>query len=453
MQYLIKSHTFKTIALAFPILAFSITLSIAISSSTVHAGQIPPPPPLAVKAYVLKDFNSNMIVAEQNGSGKVEPASLTKLMTAYVVFSALQNGHLQLSQTLPVSEKAWKTEGSKMFIEPNKPVTVDELLHGMIIVSGNDASVALAEGVASTEELFAGMMNKQAARLGMINTHFMNATGLPDAQHYTTAHDLSLLASALIRDFPSEYKRLYAIKEYCYPNVRTAPEPPLNCKKNKQFVKDSCYFDKNGELISNQPEACKLAQKLESQSCNNKCLGITQLNRNRLLWADPTVDGMKTGHTESAGFCLISSAKRGGAAQEHRFISVVLGAPNDSARATESQKLLNFGFQFYDATLVYKKAQPINIAKVWKGRANTVNAIVTGDLYLTLPKGEYARVKATITSQQPLIAPVAKGQVIGKINFILDNKIIGSHNLVAAQDVAIAGAFGRLWDSFKLLFQ
>ena len=398
MQHLIKLHALRTTALAFQMLTFSITLSIALSSGSVQAGQIPPPPPLAVKAYVLKDFNSNMIVAEQNGSGKVEPASLTKLMTAYVVFSALQNGHLQLSQTLPVSEKAWKIEGSKMFIEPNKPVIVDELLHGMIIQSGNDASVALAEGVASTEELFAGMMNKEAARLGMINTHYINATGLPDIQHYTTAHDLSLLASALIHDFPNEYKRLYSIKEYTYNN-------------------------------------------------------ITQPNRNRLLWADPTVDGMKTGHTESAGFCLISSAKRGVGAQEHRFISVVLGAPNDSARATESQKLLNFGFQFYDATLVYKKGQAINVAKVWKGQTSTVNATVANDLYLTLPKGEYARVKAITTSQQPLVAPITKGQVIGKISFILDNKIIDSRNLVAAQNVAIAGLFGRLWDSFKLLFQ
>ena len=398
MQHLIKSPAFQT-SLFFKRIALTFAVLImAVISSTVQAAQIPPPPPLAVKAYVLKDFNSNMIVAEQNGSGKVEPASLTKLMTAYIVFGALKNGHLQLTQTLPVSEKAWKIEGSKMFIEPNKPVIVDDLLHGMIIQSGNDASIALAEGVASTEELFAGMMNKEAARLGMLNTHFMNATGLPDPQHYTTAHDLSLLATALIHDFPVEYKRLYSIKEYTYNN-------------------------------------------------------ITQPNRNRLLWADPTVDGMKTGHTESAGFCLISSAKRGEAGQEHRFISVVLGAPNDSARATESQKLLNFGFQFYDATLVYKQAQAINTAKVWKGQNNTVNATVADDLYLTLPKGEYARVKATITSQQPLIAPIAKGQVIGKINFTLDNKVIDSRNLVAAQEVAIAGFFGRLWDSFKLLFQ
>ena len=373
-------------------------ISAALTSEVVLAMQIPPPPPLGVKAYVLKDFNSNTIVAEQNGASKVEPASLTKLMTAYVVFGALKNGHLQLSQVLPVSEKAWKVEGSKMFIEPNKPVTVDELLHGVIIQSGNDASIALAEGVASTEKLFAGMMNNEAARMGMKNTHFVNATGLPDPQHYTTAHDLSIIAAALIHDFPDEYKRFYSTKGYTYNN-------------------------------------------------------ITQPNRNRLLWTDPSVDGMKTGHTESAGFCLISSAKRSQAGHEHRLISVVLGAPNDSARATESQKLLNFGFQYYDSTLVYKKAQPINTIKVWKGQSNSIAATVLDDLYLTLPKGEYARVKATIISQQPLIAPVTKGQIIGKINFSLDEKIIYTHNLIAAQDVAVAGIFGRLWDSLKLLFQ
>ena len=379
------------------VLSLSI-LTATIASPAVQAMQIPPPPPLAVKAYVLKDFNSNMIVAEQNGAGKVEPASLTKLMTAYVVFNAIKNGHLQLTQILPVSEKAWKVEGSKMFIEPNKPVTVDELLHGVIIQSGNDSSIALAEGVASTEELFAGMMNKEAARMGMKNTHFVNATGLPDPQHYTSAHDLSLLASALIHDFPEEYKRFYSTKGYTYNN-------------------------------------------------------ITQPNRNRLLWADPSVDGMKTGHTESAGYCLISSAKRGPAGQEHRFISVVLGAPNDSARATESQKLLNFGFQFYDATLVYRKAQTISTLKVWKGQSNSIAATVADDLYLTLPKGEYARVKASITSQQPLIAPIAKGQIIGKISFTLDDKIIYTRNLIAAQEVAAAGIFGKLWDSLKLLLQ
>jgi D-alanyl-D-alanine carboxypeptidase (penicillin-binding protein 5/6) len=376
---------------------FTATLTFILSSLLIgnaQAADIPPAPTLAVKSYVLRDFNSGNIVAQQASTERVEPASLTKIMTAYVVFKALKNGHLQPDQTLPVSVKAWKVEGSKMFIEPNKPVTVDELVHGMIIQSGNDASITLAEGVAVTEEAFADMMNKEAARLGMKNTHYMNATGLPDPQHYTTAYDLSLLATALIRDFPDQYKRLYSVKEYTY----------------------------------------------------NK---ITQPNRNRLLWLDPFVDGMKTGHTNTAGYCLISSAKR----SDTRLISVVLGAPSEGARATESQKLLNYGFQFYESQLVYKYGQAVSTLKVWKGVENTIAATVANDLYITLPKGEYSRVKATVTSKQPLIAPIAANQEIGSIQFTLDGKVIHEGKLVAAKKVEVAGLFGRLWDSIKLMFQ
>jgi len=368
-------------------------LSFAFVSGT-QAADIPPPPTLAVKAFLLKDFSSGNIIAQEKSNERIEPASLTKLMTAYLSFKALKNGHLQLTQTLPVSVKAWKVEGSKMFIEPNKPVTVDELLHGTITQSGNDSSIALAEGIAVTEEAFAAMMNKEAARLGMTNTHYMNATGLPDPQHYTTAYDLSVLATALIRDFPDQYKRLYASKEYTY----------------------------------------------------NK---ITQPNRNRLLWLDPFVDGVKTGHTQTAGYCLISSAKRG----DTRLISVVLGAPSDSARATESQKLLNYGFQFYESKLVYKAGTAISTLKVWKGADNTIAATVPSDLLITLPKGEYARVKAKVTSKQPLLAPIAKGQEIGLIQFTLDDKVIHERKLVAAKEVVIAGMFGRMWDSIKLMLQ
>jgi len=375
----------------------SATLCAALSFSPfAHAdsAQIAPPPSLAVKAYLLKDFNSGHVIATQNANMRIEPASLTKIMTAYLSFKAIKNGHLQLTQTLPVSETAWKVEGSKMFIEPNKPVTVDELLHGMIIVSGNDASITLAEGIASTEELFASMMNKEAQRLGMKNTHYMNATGLPDPQHYTTAEDLSILASALIRDFPEDYKRLYSVKEYAYNNIK-------------------------------------------------------QPNRNRLLWLDPNVDGMKTGHTESAGYCLISSAKR----DSTRRISVILGAPTDAARATESQKLLNYGFQFFDSTPVYKRGQTINQLRVWKGAENMVASTVASDLYLTLPKGEYANVKAVISSTQPLIAPIKKGQVIGTVKFMLNGKVVEQRSIVAAKAVDTAGILGRAWDSIKLLLQ
>lgn len=358
-----------------------------------HA-EVTPPPNLAVNAYILKDFNSGSIVAGYKENNRVEPASLTKIMTAYLVFEAVQNRYLKLDQTLPVSEKAWKIEGSKMFIEPNKPVAVDELLHGLIIQSGNDASITLAEGIAGSEEQFADLMNKKAAKLGMKNTHYMNATGLPDPQHYTTAYDLSLLASALIRDFPLDYKRLYSMKEYTY----------------------------------------------------NK---ITQPNRNRLLWLDANVDGMKTGHTESAGYCLIASSKR----SDTRLISVVLGAVSEASRAIESQKLLNYGFQFFESTLVYRQGQSINALRVWKGNEKLVNATVARDVYFSLPKGDYARVKASMTSQQPLVAPVKANQVVGKIIFTLDGKPLTERPLIAVKAVEAGGFFSRMLDSIKLMLQ
>jgi serine-type D-Ala-D-Ala carboxypeptidase (penicillin-binding protein 5/6) len=356
--------------------------------------EVTPPPKLAVNAYLLKDFSSNSTLAGFKEHERVEPASLTKIMTAYLTFEAVQNRHLKLDQTIPVSEKAWKVEGSKMFIEPNKPVTVDELLNGLIIQSGNDASIALAESIAGSEEQFADLMNKKAKQLGMKNTHFMNATGLPDPEHYTTAYDLSLLASALIRDYPLDYKRLYSIKEYTY----------------------------------------------------NK---IKQPNRNRLLWLDANVDGMKTGHTNSAGYCLIASSKR----NETRLISVILGAVSESSRAIESQKLLNYGFQFFETTTVYKQGQAINALRVWKGADKTVNATVANDVYFALPKGDYARVKATMTSKQPLIAPIKANQTIGKITFSLDGKLLAEHPLVAAKNVSEGGFFSRLVDSIKLMME
>ncbi len=358
------------------------------------AAPLAPPPALAVKAYLLKDFNSGTIIAANKKDERIEPASLTKIMTAYLTFDAIEHGRLKLNQILPLSEKAWKIEGSKMFIDPKVPVTVDELLHGMIIQSGNDASITLAIGVSGSEEQFADMMNKQAIKLGMTSTHFTNATGLPDKNHYTTAQDLMTLATALIRDFPQEYKRLYSVKEYTY----------------------------------------------------NK---ITQPNRNRLLWLDPNVDGMKTGHTDTAGYCLIASSKH----DSTRLISVVLGAENESMRAIESQKLLNYGFQFFESTLVYKQNQAINTLRVYKGQDKTMVATVSNDFYLTLPKGDYAQVKASMTSQQPLIAPIKAGQTIGKITFSLDGKIINEQALVAAKNVDEAGFFGRIADSIRLMIQ
>ncbi len=372
----------------------SLIALIHVSFASADSAQIAPPPDLAVKAYLLKDFNSGHVISTKNSNMRIEPASLTKIMTAYLSFKALKNGHLSLTQTLPVSEIAWKVEGSKMFIEPNMPVMVDELLHGMIIQSGNDASIALAEGIATTEMQFSEMMNKEAQRLGMKNTHYMNATGLPDPQHYTTAEDLAILATALIHDFPDQYQRLYSVKEYTY----------------------------------------------------NK---ITQPNRNRLLWLDPSVDGMKTGHTESAGYCLISSAKRDGV----RRISIVLGATTDAARAAESQKLLNYGFQYFDSKLVYRQGQAINQIKVWKGNENQVAMTVADDLFLMVAKGDYVNVKVSTSIKQPLIAPIKKGQVIGAVKFTLNGNVIQERNLVATKSIEAAGIFGRTWDSIKLLLQ
>lgn len=372
----------------------SIVFSVIGLCATLTHAEVTPAPKLAVNAYVLKDFNSNTLLAGYQEHERVEPASLTKIMTAYLTFEAIQNRHLKLDQNIPVSEKAWKVEGSKMFIEPNRAVSVDELLHGLIVQSGNDASIALAESIAGSEEQFADLMNKKAKQLGMKNTRYMNSTGLPDPEHYTTAHDLSLLASALIRDFAFDYKRLYSIKEYTY----------------------------------------------------NK---IKQLNRNRLLWLDANVDGMKTGHTKSAGYCLIASSKRG----ETRLISVILGAVSESSRAIESQKLLNYGFQYFETTSVYKQGHIINALHVWKGEEKTVNATVAKDVYFSLPKGDYARVKATMTSKQPLIAPIKANQNIGKITFTLDGKVLAEHPLVAAKSVNEGGFFSRLVDSIKLMLE
>lgn len=365
------------------------------------AADIPPPPTLAARAYVLLDFNSGGVLAQHNANQRVEPASLTKLMTAYLTFKAIRNGYLKLDQVLPVSEYAWKgggsgcggSKGSCMFIEPNKPVTVDQLLHGMIVISGNDASVALAEGIASSEEAFAELMNKEAARLGLKNSRFKNATGLPEVDHYSTAADLALLAAALVRDFPEEYQRLYSLKEYTWNNIK-------------------------------------------------------QSNRNRLLWLDPHVDGMKTGHTAAAGYCLISSAKRG----DMRLISVLLGAPHNAARAVESQKLLNYGFQFYESRLIYKRGQPVSSLKVRKGKGKEITATVAEDLYITLPKNQIGRLQASIISHQPLIAPINAAQEIGTLQFNLDGKLLLSRPLVAAAEMPVAGLIGRLWDSIRLMF-
>ena len=354
---------------------------------------IPPPPPIAAKAWLLYDFTSAQAITSANEHERVEPASLTKLMTAYLAFAALKQKTLMPEQVVPVSERAWKAPGSRMFIEPRKPVKVDELLHGMITQSGNDACIALAEAIAGSEEVFVQMMNREAQRLGMKDTSFTNATGLPDPKHYSTAYDLALLAAALIRDFP-EYYPLYSLREYRYNN-------------------------------------------------------ITQPNRNRLLWLDPNVDGMKTGYTENAGFCLIASAKRG----TRRLLSVVLGANSDSGRAQESQKLLNYGFQFYDSVKLYDKGHAVSTLEVLKGTESRLKAGFLSDFYVSVPRGLADQLKANLVSMQPLVAPIGVGQKVGTVKVTLQNKLLGEYPVVALQNVAIAGFFGRAWDGMRLWFK
>jgi D-alanyl-D-alanine carboxypeptidase (penicillin-binding protein 5/6) len=369
----------------------------AIVAATAAAQMAPPavvpPPAIAAKSYLLVDVLSGQTLVAQNADEPREPASLTKLMTAYLVFGALRDKQLLPSQMVTVSQKAWRAEGSRMFIDPKKAVSVDELLHGEIVQSGNDAAIALAEAVAGSEEDFVARMNQEAARLGMKHTRFVNATGLPSPQQAATAGDLARVAMAIIRDFPEDYP-LYALKEYRYNN-------------------------------------------------------ITQSNRNRLLWTDPFVDGMKTGFTEAAGYCLIASAKRG----PRRLLSVVMGAGSDAARASESQKLLNYGFQFYDTIQLYQNGQTISTLRVWKGATNSVPVGFVADQYVTLPKSQAQNLKLAMEAVEPLVAPVTRGQSVGAVNVTLEGKPVGQYPLVALDDVAPASLLGRLWDTVRLWFK
>jgi len=355
--------------------------------------EAPPAPQIAARSWLLYDYNSGQTLAASNPQLRIEPASLTKLMTAYLVFSALKQKGLRPDHRVTVSERASRVEGSRMFIEPGRPVTVDELIHGMVVQSGNDACIALAETIAGSEEAFVESMNREAQRLGMRNTHFANSTGLPHPQHYSTAEDLALLAAAVMREFP-EYYPLYSQRQFRYNN-------------------------------------------------------ITQTNRNRLLWTDPTVDGMKTGYTENAGYCLVSSAHRG----ERRLVSVVLGTASEAARAAESQKLLNHGFQAYDGVRLYARNQPVTTMRVWKGALNTLKAGFMRDFYLSLPKGAADKMRATIDSLQPLLAPIRAGQRVATMKVTLDGKPYGEFPVVALEDIPLAGVLGRGWDAIRLFFR
>src|SRR6267142_1512916 len=361
--------------------------------SGVALAAAPQPPVVDARAWLLLDVTSGQAIASRNPQERIEPASLTKLMTAYLAFAALKARSLALGQTIRVSERAWHASGSRMFIEPRKPVTVEELLHGLIIQSGNDASIALAEAVAGSEPAFVERMNREAGRLGMTDTNFTNSSGLPGPGHYSTARDLALITSALIRDYP-EYYKLYSQREYRYND-------------------------------------------------------ITQRNRNQLLWLDPNVDGVKTGHTESAGYCLIASAQRGG----RRLVSVLVGAPSERVRNDESQKLLNFGFQAYEALRLYRKDEEISKLAVWKGSERQLPVGTAADLFVTVPKGTGDKLQAELVSEQPLVAPLAAGQRVATLRLAHEGKPFGEYPVVALRKVEAAGFFRRAWDGIALWFK
>jgi D-alanyl-D-alanine carboxypeptidase (penicillin-binding protein 5/6) len=359
--------------------------------SVVAGAAAPQPPSVIGKAWIVGDLSSGQVLGSQRVDERFEPASLTKLMTAYVVFIALRERKLTLEQQVNVSPRALKVSGARMFIQPRKPVTVDELIRGMVVQSGNDACIALAEALAGSEEAFVQLMNREAQRLGMKNSRFMNASGLPDAQQYSTAQDLYLLAAALIRDFPSEYAQYYSQKEYRYNN-------------------------------------------------------ITQPNGNRLLWIDASVDGVKTGHTEAAGYCLIASSRRGG----RRLLSVLLGSTSEATRAQESLKLLNWGYRFFDAVKLYSAGSSVKPLEVWKGEKRTVDVGVGTDLFVTVPKGDADKLRAELVSQQPLVAPLKKGQPVGVLRVTHEGKPFGEYPLIALEPVPAAGFFRRTWDTLRL---
>jgi D-alanyl-D-alanine carboxypeptidase (penicillin-binding protein 5/6) len=378
-----------------------IVIAMAIPLAAMAQRPTPPPPKnmptpaapaLGANSYILLDFNSGHVLVESNPDMRVEPASITKVMTSYVVFTELAGGNIKLDDVVNISETAWRTGGSRMFIEPSMEVTIEQLIKGMVIQSGNDASVALAEHLAGTEGAFAGLMNHYAAQLGMTNSHFMNATGLPHEDHYVTALDVAKLSVALIRDFP-EYYAWYSEKEYSFNNIR-------------------------------------------------------QHNRNNLLWRDPAVDGLKTGHTQAAGYCLAASAKRDGM----RLVSVVLGSSSESSRVSESQSLLNYGFRFFETVQLYKAGQELAQGKVWKGKKEQIRLGIKDELFVTIPRGRYDDLDAQVEMRPELVAPIAEGEEVGQISIRLENDEVTSRGLVALESIEEAGFFGRTWDGMSMWF-
>ena len=352
-----------------------------------------PAPVLGARAWLSLDMNSGQVIAAQNLDERIEPASLTKIMAAYLVFEALESGRLSLEQTVHVSENAWRTEGSRMFIKPNSQVSVHDLLQGLIVQSGNDATVALAEAIAGSESAFVALMNEEAARQGLTSTNFMNSPGLPHEEHLTTVRDMGTLAANLITRFP-QYLHYYSQKEYTYNNIK-------------------------------------------------------QNNRNRLLWADTTVDGLKTGHTKSAGYCLIATAQRDG----RRVLTVLVGAASDSARAENSLKLLNWSFQNFDTVKLYDNERAMVTARVWEGEAETVGLGSDAPVWVTVPRGKADQVQPVAQYEQPLIAPLKKGAQVGEVSLSMDGHVLRKESLHVLTDVAQAGFFGRIYDKVRLLFE
>lgn len=356
---------------------------------------LPEAPQLAARSYVLFDYNSNQILLDQSGDARMEPASLTKLMTAYLTFDAIRHGTLSINQKLSVPTVAVRNLGdeSRMLLKVGQIVTVEDLLRGMIVDSGNDAAIMLAVNIAGSEAGFVDMMNQEAKRMGMKNTHFTNPAGIPDAEHYSSASDLAVLTAAMIREYP-QYYSLFSLRNYTFNSV-------------------------------------------------------TQSNRNRLLWIDPYVDGVKTGYTESAGFCLVGSAQR----DNHRLITVLFGANSDRLRASESQKLLNYGFQHFDSLRLYQKGQPVTQLRIWKGTESLLDVGFRRDMFLTIPKGTFSQLRAKIETYQPILAPIMGGQKLGMLKLTLAGKPYAEFPLEALQSVPLANVFSRGWDNIRLMFQ
>lgn len=374
-----------------------ILLSAPLAASAQQPAAVLPPlpaaPAVAARGYILVDHNSGEVLAEKDADQRMDPASITKLMTAYAVFSELSKGQMALDDLATVSERAWRTGGSRTFIQVGTRVSVEDLIRGMIIQSGNDASVALAEHTAGSEGAFAELMNEYAARLGMVNTNFRNSTGLPAENHYSSARDIALLASAIIREYP-EFYQFYSEREFTYNN-------------------------------------------------------ITQRNRNQMLWRDPTVDGMKTGMTDAAGYCLVSSAQREGM----RLVSVLLGTSSAKARADATQSLLNWGFRFYESHRLYAAGEQVTKARLWKGDLDELPVGLREDLWVTVPRGRYDMMAATVELHSPLLAPLTTDDIVGRLQVNLGDRALADRSLYPLTSTPEAGLIRRMLHSALLWFE